>query len=261
MRSILRIAATVLVASVFTQSALADEIMPPTDDTRPLTIGLLGGYLDKPIEGIDDSDKVVVAPLIIYEGKKFFFRATTFGWKFIDREELEFAVVAEGRFAESWDSSDSNALTGMSDRDPSLDGGFALTLREGNFGGKFTAVGDLTDEHSGFEVRAEGFYQTRMGKWLPRFSAAVIYQSENLVEHYYGVETNEAIPLVRPAYSPDATVNFRLQAVTAYALRPKWTAIVGTRYDFLGDEIDDSPITDDNGRFMFVAGIGYTFRK
>lgn len=248
-----------LVASVFTQSAFADEIMPPTDNDRPLTIGLLGAYIDTPIKGIDDEDKTAVAPLIIYEGERFFFRATSFGWKFIDDENFEFAVLAEGRFAESWDSSDSNALTGMDDRDPSLDGGIQFTAQEGNFGAKVTAVGDLTDTHSGWEVRTEGFYQTRMGKWLPRFSLSVIYQSEDLVDYYYGVESSEAI-LGRPAYSPDGDVIFRLQAVTAYALRPKWTVILGTRYDFFGSEVDDSPITDDDKRFMFVAGIGYTFR-
>jgi outer membrane protein len=258
MRTIVR-AAAAFAAIGFAASSGADEIAAPTEDTGRLTIGVIGAYMDKPIRDLDDDAKAVVAPLIVYEGKHFFFRATSFGWKFIDREDVEFAVIAEGRFAESWDSSDSDFLSGMDDRDPTLDLGIQVTVFEGNFGGRMTAVGDITNEHEGFELRGEGFYQARMGKWLPRFSVGIVWQNEDLVDYYYRVRPSEVIPGVRPFYAPDATVNFRFQAVTAYALRPNFTVLMGARAELLGSEIDDSPITDDNKRYTFLAALGYTF--
>jgi outer membrane scaffolding protein for murein synthesis (MipA/OmpV family) len=37
--------------------------------------------------------------------------------------------------------------------------------------------------------------------------------------------------------------------------------IAGLRYDFLGDEITDSPIVGDDSEMTAVLGIAYTFRR
>jgi len=255
-----------LIASAFTfalmaQIASANEIVPPTETakTRPFTLGLVAGVVDKPYSALDDDAKRVVAPLILWEGERWFWRGAQGGYKFVNRSDFEVAAIASIRGTMGYDSSDSNRLRGMDDRDPTIDGGIRIMWKPTDFGLTFTMVGDLADEYGGYEVVGEGFYQARSGNWLNRLSAGVVYQSDDLVDHYYGVKNKEALP-ERPAYSADAEVNFRLGAVTTY--RPegsKWSFLLGARYDMFGDEIDDSPITNDDAQLMVLAGFGYTF--
>ena len=37
--------------------------------------------------------------------------------------------------------------------------------------------------------------------------------------------------------------------------------MAGVRYDLLGDEIDDSPIVEEDGELSALIGIAYTFGK
>ena len=68
--------------------------------------------------------------------------------------------------------------------------------------------------------------------------------------------------LGRTAYSADSDMNYRLGATLIYQQNNSpWMFIVGARYDFLGDEIDDSPIVDDDTELTAVAGFGYSFGK
>jgi outer membrane scaffolding protein for murein synthesis (MipA/OmpV family) len=41
----------------------------------------------------------------------------------------------------------------------------------------------------------------------------------------------------------------------------KWLFALATRYTFLGDEIEDSPIVNDDGELMGLLAIGYTFGR
>ena len=254
-----RLTASALTFALMAQAASANEIVPPRETSRPLTVGLLAGYVDKPYSALDDDAKRVVAPLVLWEGERFFWRGTSGGYKFVNRPDFEVAALASYRGTMGYDSSDSNVLRGMDDRDGTLDGGLHIIWKPGDFGLKLRMEHDLLDEHGGYEVTGEGFYQVRSGNWSNRFSAGVVYQSDDLVDYYFGVKNKEALP-GRPAYSADAETNFRLGAVTVY--RPegsKWSFLLGGRYDMFGDEIDDSPITNDDAQLMVIAGFGYTF--
>ena len=247
-------------ATLTAQASLANEISPPTIASSHFTLGLVAGFVDKPYEDLDNDDKQIIAPLVIYESERFFWRGATGGWKFVNRPDLEVAVIAALRGTDGYNADDSDFLEGMDDRDGTVDGGFHIRWMPSEFGLKFTMVADLADEYDGYEVRGEGIYEAQAGNWSNQVSAGVIYQSDDLIDYYYGVEGSEARP-GRPAYSGDATTNFRLQAVTNY--RPegsKWRYFLGGRYEVLGDEIDDSPITDDDSRFMILAGFAYTWR-
>ena len=254
-----RLIVSAVALAVITQATSANEIAPPTEKSRPLTLGLVAGYLDKPYSALDDDAKRVVAPLILWEGERFFWRGGFGGYKFVNRPDLEVAALVSIRATMGYDSSDSNVLRGMDDRDATVDGGFHIVWKPSEFGLKFEMLGDLADEYGGYEVTGEGFYQARSGNWLNRFAAGLVYQSEDLVDYYYGVKNKEALP-GRPAYSADAETNFRLSAATTY--RPegsKWSFLLGARYDMFGDEIDDSPITNDDSQLSVLAGFGYTF--
>jgi outer membrane protein len=124
-----------------------------------------------------------------------------------------------------------------------------------------TAVTDVADNSDGSQIRGEIFYKYRTGDWMFRPSAGFVWQSEDYNDYYYGVKSSEARS-GRPAYSADDDINYRLGAVAIYQQKTSpWMFIGGLRYDILGDEIDDSPIVEDDNELTAVLGVAYTFGK
>ena len=76
---------------------------------------------------------------------------------------------------------------------------------------------------------------------MPRSS----WQDDDYNNYYYGVKSSEANPAIgRTAYTADSDTNCRIGAVATYQKKKNspWMYIGGLRYDFLGNEINDSPI-------------------
>ena len=228
---------------------------------RPVTVGAGALYRDKPYKDYEDSDKWSPFPLVLYEGDRFFVRGGNLGWKFVNTRPWEVAVFAE--FAkDGYEESSSDVLDGMDDRDPWIAAGAHVKWQPRKFGIKLASAWDIVQESEGMQATLDAFWQDRSGPWIYNVSGGAVYQSDDYVDYYYGVKSKEEIPGVRPAYSPDEEVNYRLQGVLLYQ-RPesKWLFALATRYTFLGDEIEDSPIVNDDGELMGLLAIGYTFGR
>jgi len=259
MKTALSIVAIVLLMAMFAAPVQADEIVPPIGADRPLILGAGVIYRDKTYRGYSDSDKAQPIPLVLWENDTFFVRGGSAGWKAWTDETWEIAVLAEFR-GDGYDSGDADILTGMDDRDKTVDGGASVAWRNGAWGVKATWVHDLANKHEGYEARGEVSYTFTPGNWAIKPSAGVVYQSDDLVDYYYGVQNDEAVPLLRPAYSADAEVIYRLQTAATWSPGgSKWHILAGVRADFQGDEFDDSPITNDDTFLMYVLAAGYRF--
>lgn len=248
--------------------ALAISLCPPvladefsvTTGKRPFTIGIGALYKDKPYRGFDDDEKTDPVPVILYEGERFFVRGATLGWKFSDADPMEFAVIGE-YIADGYEASDSNFLTGMEERDPTFGVGAHVLWKPDNIGIKLAAVTDASDNSEGSVVRGELFYSHQSGPWHFQPRAALVWQSDDYVDYYYGVEASEAVA-GRPSYSGDSELSYRVGALLTYQQPTSpWMFLLGARFDFLGDEIDNSPITEEDSQLNVLAGIAYTFGK
>lgn len=259
-RPISVLGAWLLLLSVAAPSAFANEIPTTAEPDQPLVLGLGVVYRDKVYQAYDDDEKWQPIPLIIWENDKFFFRATTAGWKLVSNETWEVAAIAEFR-GDGYDSDDATILEGMSDRDQALDAGAHLIWRAGNgFGLKALWVADVSNKHEGYEIRGEAFYAKKIGNFLLRPSISVVQQSDDTVDYYYGVRSGEAIAGIRPFYRADEETNFRAQlAVNWNPGGSNWQILFGGRVDALGDEIDDSPIVSESTMFMGFFAAGYRF--
>jgi len=241
--------------------AAAEDIIPPVSAERPLILGLGVMYQDKTYKGYSDSDKVSAVPLVMWENDTFFVRGTSAGWKAWRNDSWEFDILAEVT-NEGYDSSDADILTGMDDRDRSAAGGVSLAWHSGPWGLRGVWVHDLLSKSDGYEARAELSYTEVSDNqhWIIKPSAALVYQSDDMVDYYYGVPTDEAVPGARPAYDADSDFIYRIQTVASW--NPggsRWQLFLGGRFDIQGDEFDDSPITSDDKYWMAFFGTGYRF--
>lgn len=253
--------ACVCLLSALALPAGADEILPPTAADTPLILGAGAIYRDKTYTGYDDDEKWQAIPLIIWENERFFFRGATFGWKAWGNEMWEFAVIGEGR-GDGYDSDDADILEGMDDRDMTLDAGAYMAWKYQGWDVKATWIHDVGGKHEGWEARGELGYThvSDSGNWVIRPSTSLVYQSEDLVDYYFGVQNDEAIPDFREAYSADSELIYRFQATAAW--NPGGSniqLIFGGRFDLQGDEFDNSPITDDEKFWMGFFALGYRF--
>jgi outer membrane scaffolding protein for murein synthesis (MipA/OmpV family) len=89
-------------------------------------------------------------------------------------------------------------------------------------------------------------------------SAAVVWQSDDYNDYYYGVRSR-----ARHAdrYTADSDVNYRLGVVAVYQQpHSHWMFMGGLRYEFFGDEITDSTIVSEDEQLSALIGVAYTFK-
>jgi len=243
-------------ALFLSQSLMADEFSVGKGK-RPFTLGLGLLYKDKPYKSYDSSEKTQPVPIVLYEGEHFFARGATIGWDFLDSDALEVAVI--GQFlGDGYDESDSKALKGNGDKDPSFGVGGQVTWKPENLGFRFSAVQDITDNSDGAQAVGEIFYTHKAGPWLLKPAAAVVWQSDDYNDYYYGVRSRA---VNANAYKADSDFNFRLGAVAVYQQpTSNWMFMGGLRYEFFGDEITDSTIVSEDEQLSALIGVAYTFK-
>jgi outer membrane protein len=202
------------------------------------------------------SDSQLV-PIIYVESGRFFLMGPRAGWRFVQNDSLTISAIANYRF-DGYESDDSRALEGMDDRDSSLDAGVELTYRAAMGELTFSAVTDTLDNHSGEEISLRFGYPLRIaggtvspfieGSWL----------GEDIVNYYYGVRADEARE-DRHAYSPGSTSNVTLGVSGNWFFNRRHMVFLNAGYQWLGSEIEDSPIIDSDTGASAILGWVYTF--
>jgi outer membrane protein len=238
------------------QSVMADEFSIGKGK-RPLSLGLGVLYKDKPYKNYSSSEKSQPIPIVLYEGEHFFARGGSIGWDFLESDALEVAVI--GQFlGDGYDESDSKALKGNGDRDPSFGVGGQVIWKPEDLGFKFSAVQDITDNSDGAQVVGEIFYRYKSGPLMITPAASVVWQSDDYNDYYYGVRSRA---VNSAPYTADSDVNYRLGVVGVYQQpNSHWMFMGGLRYEFFGDEITDSTIVSEDEQLSALIGVAYTFK-
>jgi outer membrane protein len=225
------------------------------DEKASIYVGAGALVSTKPYIGTDA--KVYPIPLFGFEGENLYLRGTQGGYRLIKGEGWSIGPVLQPRF-DGYEQDDSSALDGMDDRDLSLDAGigFSWLTDYGLLGA--TVVTDVLGKHDGQEVE---FSYTALFQWLgfdfiP--SAGLRWKSTNLVEYYFGVRADEA-RAGRPAYAPGDTIDPFVRLAVRRELDEKWSLLSAFQYEWLADEIADSPIVDDDYDISIIAGVLYTW--
>jgi outer membrane protein len=218
----------------------------------------------KPYKGADS--KVYPIPLIFYRYENFYINGKKTGYTFYKKPfsifEQDFLwkndVIADIRF-DGYDASDEDVFDGMSDRDWTLDAGLSTALMHKKLGRlTFQWLVDILNKHNGYEMSLKYDYPLTMENLTLTPAVGFKWQSQNLVDYYYGVQDDE-VTAARPAYDADSTTNWFTSLTGKYDLNKEWSIFSMLEYEFYGNEIEDSPIVSDDDGLMFMGGILYNF--
>jgi MipA family protein len=253
---------SLLLTLLFCAGALAE------DANTTFLLGPSMVVLVKPYEG--KHAEVFPYPLSVFVYDRFYFAVDTVGYRLLASQRGSpepgqtywyFDAVGKWR-SDGYDSDDSDQLDGMHNRHKTIDVGGEFGV-SGDWGAVTTyLVSDMLGVDNGQELRVvyskpfRNAFDVNNLKITP--SVGISWQSDNLVDYYYGVRNDEA-RAGRPAYDPGSAVNWLWGFDANYKLNDSWTLMTGFTYYWLGSDIRHSPIVGRDYAISIIAGAMYRF--
>jgi outer membrane protein len=233
------------------------------ETVEPEILNVVGGgvYIrETAYEGIDA--QVFPIPVLKWRNEKFFVDGLKGGYILYEENNVRLDVVLAPRLM-GYDADDSNALAGMENRNTSFDAGMQLIyvipeLKDLNVTVAF--LSDVINEYKGQEgeIRISKKFEGSFYQLIPALSA--VWQSNDLVDYYYGVRTNET-RASRPEYEGDSTFNYVASLGFNMGLSHDRDIFLVTRLDatILGEEIKKSPIVKKNVTLGGLVSVVFKF--
>ena len=119
----------------------------------------------------------------------------------------------------------------------------------GPFAGQLSALREVTGRHDGYEIRGAMSAPLIVTEHSLVANAGFTWKSAGTVRYYYGVNG---------LYRPDAALNPFVKLGYSRPLSERWSLNAFVHYEYLGDEIADSPIVSDHS--VVTAFVGFNFK-
>lgn len=204
--------------------------------------GFGAGYTESIYEG--KGNEFIPIPAIGYIGESFEFYGPFASYKFVNEGPLSARVRLAVRF-DGYDAEDSSSLTGMADRDRTIDGGLVLGYQPKDVARfELSYMHDVLSKHKGSETSFQISRQFNRGPFFFVPEVSVHYLNENLIDYYYGVEESEATSN-RAAYSAQSGLSYRADLNFSTPIFLGGFTRVDLGYIWYANEISDSPIVDE----------------
>lgn len=218
------------------------------------SLGLATVVRQEPYRGYDTDFSVF--PLIARRGggDRFYVRGPGLGVWAYSTPSWRLGFRAEARL-DGYEADDSDFLTGMAERKATLEAGVDVDLLDlaiGEVG--FSAGTDVLSRHEGYELEARWQLPQDWLGFSPQL--ALRYQSEDLLDYYYGVSAAEA-RAGRPAYRADDGVAVALSLQRLQPLSQRWSLLMNAEIERLPDSAADSPIVDGRTKPRLLLALMY----
>ena len=120
----------------------------------------------------------------------------------------------------------------------------------------FQALSDVTGVHGGSEVRFAAMFPWEMEDQMLAFTWGLNYQSRDVLNYYYGVESHEA-PSANLVYQPDsAGMSYMFRLDWQKRLNRHWSLRAMAQSTFLAEEIKHSPLVEKaRASAIFIGGV------
>lgn len=221
------------------------------------TLGLGAAYVQSAYKGVDNYARVF--PMVNFTYGNFYWKMFNLGYNFYQNDDLAVALVIAPNFT-SYDSGDSDDLSGMDSRELSVFTGGQISYRLKPVNLSLFAGQDVTGRTDGQEAIAKVAmpFPIRDGQIVLVPAISATWLSSDVVDYYYGVKSSEATD-DRAEYNPDSTVNTAFTLTTMIQLNQSWRVTLAYNYTHYGDEISDSPIVDKDNASSGILGVSYVF--
>ena len=237
-------------------------------DGASLGVGML---VSKGILRGEDA-RTYVVPTVGYIGERVFIAGISGGVHLVNRNGFALDALLSIRL-DGWDADDLSASelaeVGIDrnllvDRKNELDAGFAASYTSTKWGKlSLTTKADVTNASGGYEVAL--LYQAALDRWggalVP--SIGVSYWSDDLSNYYYGTLPKEVAAGVT-SYQPGSAIVPNLGVTFLRTMPKNWLFFGGVQYQWLGDDILDSPLVDPSARHGLPSvflGFSHSFGK
>jgi outer membrane protein len=222
------------------------------------TVGIGAIWSPSPYRSYDN--KVWPLPMVNYEGKSFYARGATIGYRLFKTGSDEFSIIASplgNRFLHD-DTSDPR-LRRLSDRNISGMAGVAWRhyakwgLLQANVQKEFTGHG------GGTAFDASYSYPITQGSLTLLPTIGATYSSSALNDYYYGIGLKEALRSGLPVYHAGGGSSPYLGVAATYKLSRSWITTGGVRYARVPNAVKDSPMVDADHTVSYFVALSYSF--
>lgn len=230
-----------------------------------LSVSLGYGERSNPISGARDIPLVVV-PQLSYYGKRFFLENLDLGVTLFEDKTHTLNLLGTPGYDRVFFVRDDpqnyfvSFATGgaVAPTAPQVDTamtrprrttyltGLEWLFRVGPVAGQLDALYEATGRHKGYEVRGAVAAPLVQNTNSLVISTGFTWKSAALVDYYYGVDR---------LYRPDAAFSPFVKLGYSRPLSERFTLNAFAHYEYLGDEIADSPIVSDHGVLSVFAGV------
>ncbi len=191
-------------------------------------------------------------PILGYHDENLYFYGAALGAHLWDRDGLKLDFIGQFRF-DGYKNDDSPLLNGLRERKNTVDAGLGLSYASPYGELRLEVVGDTMRRHQGVEASLSLSRRYAWRRFLLEPYLQLDWQSDKLVNYYYGVSAAEARP-DRPAYQAEATFNPQLGFNTWYRLSKNQRLLANLGLTSLGSGIGDSPLIDTRLRATAFLG-------
>jgi outer membrane protein len=241
-----------------------------------LSVGLGAGVRTNPVAGRSDIPLYVI-PQFSYYGKRFFLDNLEPGFTLHEGDVHTINLVAAPGYDRVFfsRSDPQNLLVNSLAASPGSTGGGNLGSSDGRntqefpthrrrttylvgpewlfsygrFAGQLSALREVTGRHDGYEIRGAISTPLIQTEHSLVANAGFTWKSAETVRYYYGVEG---------LYRPNAALNPFFKLAYSLPLSERWTLNAFVHYEYLSDQIADSPIVSDPS--VVTAFVGFNFK-
>jgi len=233
-----------------------------SDYARPTSLFSAGAgaiVTKEPYKGMDTESRGI--PFFLYRTERFSLYGPMMSYSLFAEEGWEIDAITKVRF-EGYEEDDSRFLQGMDDRKWTLETGGSLSKNflYGKIIADFTA--DVLNEHKGHELGFSYSYdfrdalKNRALTLTPNIGLS--YRSRQLNDYYYGVRASEATA-TRPEYNVGDSTGLTAGLRINYMYSENLSLMAMVSFEWLGNEIKNSPIVDEDHIESYLFGIMYKF--
>lgn len=209
------------------------------------------------VSSLDNDSRYDLLPLYLFEGDWFFAHGTSAGLHLINTSQWSLDVLGRYRF-DRLEASADDYYSGLDDRDQGVDVGATLTFKQPWGDLSLTGLSDASDNHNGQEWDLTYRYRKTSGRWLFSPYISYLYQDEDLVDYYFGVDADEA-NTERAQYDAGSGEFWRAGLNSSYQWSQRMRVFGNVAFESVSDSASDSPLVEESNLYSATLGFAYLF--